>query len=546
MLSGAIYALESLAPHCRDDVLYSFRIIEDANGETHFSSEPNLTTADTIESVSNLRNIHNSRLGNILYIILHSIGHQQLVCLVNTFGIVGFIISLNLLGCRKISVVGITAAAAASGLLLPVAERALLWQDAAMNYGIGSLLLCLFLLGLRGSLQRPDSVLNTFFTATLALLCGLHHEGMGLPLLTALLAFAFMGIIRRKHYPYCLLFIYAALLAAGFSFLISAPGVQARISATNNSHTSTLAECSALFIYRCLLLIPVFLFFLWKGRKSWLDSYTLYCIPPAVAIAIFGNRASTWGGACYFAAFFMLVYIAESIGSRLNTMGVKTLAITTLTTCCGLIWLFIRMSGLHCICERTMNQRPQDGVYCLNYFQEDYTYNWWISFSLPINGMRHHNYGGAQEVNYCDMICRLYEREPIRVVVNQLITSPAIYRLFDCEATDTPVRKQIGNLIIIRLPRLCEPMELSSKGYAMSKDGRKYPLRSHLSQYSEFKTMRTLLGKRCILISPAYENGFYYVAMGEPAGDAVRIELPVYNAATQQEEMLTVTPAAKS
>lgn len=545
ILSGSIYTIESLAPHYMDDVLYSFHITEDADGECCFSAEPNQSIADTIESVKNLRRIHNSRLGNMLYVILYSIGQQPLVCFINTIGIVGFIICLSLLGCRKISLVGITAAAAASGLLLPVAERTLLWQDAAMNYGIGSLLLCLFLLGLRDTMKHPASVTNTIFTASMALLCGIHHEGMGLPLLTALIAFVFMGIVRCKHYPYGHLLLYTVLLVAGFFFLITAPGAQARISLADGAPMSALSEGVALCIYRCLLMLPVFLFCLWKGRKSWLDSYTLYCIPPAVAVAVFGSMASKWGGSCYFAAFFMLVYVAEIMGPCLNVSGVKTLATTTLVTCCGLVWLFIHMSGFRSIYDQVMTQDPQNGVYCLNYFQEDYTYNWWMLFSLPISGMQHDGPRGCQEGDFGNMICRLHRHEPMCVVVNQLITSPAVYRLFDLEPTDKPVRKQIGTLSVIRLPHLCEPMDLSPKGYAMNKNGKKYPLRSHLSQNSEFKVMRTLLGKPCILMSPAYENGFYYVAMEVPFGNVERIELPVYNAATQQDEMLTVTTVAE-
>lgn len=545
ILSGGIYALESIAPQCLDDIFYSSRITEDAGGELHFSTVPNQSPSDTIESVRNLRRIHNSRLGNMLYVILYSIGKQPLVCLVNTIGIVGFIIALSLLGCRRISIAGITSAAAASGLLLPVAERSLLWQSAAMNYGIGSLLLCLFLLGLRGTIQRPGSVTNTIFTASIALLCGIHHEGMGLPMLTALAAFALMGVIRRKHYPYCHLLFYTALLAAGFFFLITAPGAQARISLADGSLTSALPVGAALFIYRCLLLIPVFLFCLWKGRKSWFDSYTLYCIPPAVVVAIFGNTVSKWGGSCYFAAFFMLVYVAEIMGARLHTSGFKTLVTTTLAACCGLVWLFIHMSGFRSIYDHVMNQHPQNGVYCLNYFQEDYTYNWWMQFALPSSGMQHQSARGYQKGDYGNMICSLHRHEPMSVVVNQLITSPDIYHLFDCEPTDKPVRKQIGSLSVIRLPHLCEPIELSTKGYAVNKNGKKYPLCSHLSQNSEFKVMRTLLGKPCILISPAYENGFYYIAMEIPSCDIERIELPVYNAATRQDEILTVTTFTK-
>lgn len=393
--------------------------------------------------------------------------------------------------------------------------------------------------------MHPESMPNTLFTAAIALLSGLHHEGMGLPLLTALVAFSFMGIIRCKRYPYSQLFIYALLLATGLIFLIASPGVQARISSAQSSHKATLLECAALFIYRCCLMLPVFLICLWKGRKSWLDSYTLYCIPPAVVVAVFGSMASKWGGSCFFAAFFMLAYVAENMGSRINTLGIKTLATTMLVTCCGLICSFIHMSGLRHMYDNVMKQHPRDGVYCLNYFQEDYTYNWWIRFSLPINSEPHHNDGETQGVSTSDMICRLYGRRPLKVVVNQLITSPAIYRMFDREPADNAISKQVCNLCIIRLPRLCEPMEFSNKGYAMNKAGKKYPLYSHLSQYSEFKTLRNLLGKPGILVSPAYENGFYYVALDVPFCDVVHIELPVYNAATQQDEMLTVTTVAE-
>lgn len=532
LIAFAFYWLNSLVPPVWDDVKFAHRIIVREDGSIGPCMLPINSFSDLAETLNNLRYWHNARLANFLFICLHQLGGLPLISCVNAVAFACGVAYMTKLSFGKLSLSGMCLVVCTLGLFLPVMERTMLWRTAAVAYVGGTALLSFYVWALQKEwTNAPSSRWRTAGMALLSLACGCFHEGLALPLFAGVALFAVVGRFRKRAMRYGRVLLYLVCMAAGILWLFAAPGLYTRVGiAASNGFVATLAASTLMFVYRCPLALLLCLIVLWRERRQLCDRFDTYLLVPNIGVALLCGVSGKWGGAYYFAALCICLFVLRSYGPLLQTRRFSLGAAVVMVL--GYWGIYNHVAGFRSIYDDIVAAPAENGVVVYDYFGEDAQYDWFLTYSLPLPTDSHHRAYLADRL----------KREPFEAVINQFVRDKSVYNAFTGSPQDVPVYRRFPGLSVVRLPLGQKPEPTPPHNKAFFFDGSSCRIMERRTANYEFSWLFRLASQKMLFSSTSYHAGFFYVVISDELPDVKYIEMTMKDAETSEERVVHVSP----
>lgn len=513
-----------------DDFYYSYRILQDANGNVVQSTQEHASMAELWNSVANLRIWHNSRLSNILFIFLSYFGGLELVRLVNTCSLIVFISFFAKIVFRRFSCHTIIFAAAAFFLLVPVWTLACMWHVASLNYTLGAGCLSLFFWGFYKTRRGGGRASTVICTALCALLCGAVHEGMGVPLVGALVVHFFISRFRKEEVDAKVYIVYVIALVVPLSLLMTSPGLMKRIQGASggSGQMKLFIMMSWIFMIKYLPLIVLFLCAVWRRRKEVLRSFSFLFAIASIGIAL--KSDGMWGGGYFYAGVSMLYFCGFAYR---DAVVYKPWSFSLLS--CAVVGMAVyhgfRFAHLDTVVKDIVQKGKENRLVCYDLPGQDGDIYYILSTSLPRLGVdgevRSHLYS------------KLYGVPEFKVMFNQIPLSAgsALHRqgvaYGNCTgkyAGGEPVWVVRDGVSLLVLPEnwivpACSRQKAESKGV-------EYSVVEPCNCVPELELMKHLVGQPSLYASMACVDGAWCWAVDESKIKPERLQFEINNIKT--------------
>lgn len=486
-----------------DDFYIDNCLFRTSDGMVHATGEKINTFSEFLQTVYLHRShLHTGRLADVFACLLHCVGGKWIFNYINTI-----VCACILLFCAreyfgKISVLNIVAVAVSLYLLLPVKGSTILWLCGSCNYFWGTLIYLFFLKSIK-SMKSHKGGENIILPSILAFLCGIWHEGIGLPLAAALASYWLYVGYRFKVNDIKFLFI-AFFVLLGTALVISSP------VAWNKGH-KMLANTSVFFyIFRggqgffryCffnLITLAVILFF---KRKTHRVSINLLFLAFSAGLAFATSQGGGMGRGYYFFGLSSAIWLWES----LPQFNLKR---ESLIGMCGVLICVLVMgdNALHAYRQRLFFEeilkKPTDSAGCLIYqsmSEKDPCLKY--SYSLP----------PSPDEQIRDDVARKYNRDSFWFYVRRSRRNVDEYK--NLAAIPEDGECHVGELpdhYAIRLPWL-NAIEDAEILKTRTSDGRELFLRNRYVGWSFLRKCNAKIrGDELDVVEFDYYEGHYYI-----------------------------------
>lgn len=506
LLAAVMYYCYHETPMMRDDYRYSL-LYSAAEHET--TGLPILTLSDYAEAVRQIYWGIEGRLSNFIIAFCMTLGGGKAIFnILGTLAFTSLVAFLSYYTFRSLKLLPALICAAAVFVFFPCPEGTILWCSGTVNYVWGALLLMPVLFVLRRLLSgtafpRPILLCSTI----LFFLLGMYHEALGFPLLTALCGLIVLD--KRARQPF--IYGWCGCLALGFFLIMLSPGHMQRMESSQGVRFMVmLVENSSHFFEHSLLPVIITLVAavltrfraLRPGQWAAMDKLLLLWIGTNIGVVTLRGYAGAWGGAYFYLNFSLLLLFLQLVKPLFLRLIVRSIcglssAIVLSFSLCFLIG--VARFGRY-FYETSLTQARAGAEICIVDSRE------WNAFIIA--GTPATTPFGAE----CKSASVLGNTtHPFYVVTNDLVEDRGIYQSLLYAPEDEFVWKQLGNLLLIRLPDSyrCDAEQLRCRwndgnlASCLRQDLYRNPLQNIVR--------RIIKGKNMMLFGVDYYRGHHYV-----------------------------------
>lgn len=515
-------------PPMAEDYAFAHIIVDYQTDGSRFQCSEELiqTWDDAKNNINIIRQVHNSRLGNVLYVLTSCGGGYLLAEILNTCVFLLFLYFFTKVWSGKYDCRSVLGSLAAVFIFLSVGQRAWLWHVASLAYMTGSMVLAVFFFCLERTIESKEQRRFIIPGAIAATFCAWLHEGCGLPLLGGLILFALLSVIRGKQLNYFALAIYLTAIVIPLVWLLTAPGVANRVSGTTSSGSLQFVRgCVVQFAQFLRLCAPIalatvvtFLHQLYY-RRGVLDDYFI-CFVICYGGVMLLAHAGSWGGAFLFPSVVMTLYVMrywkKTLSSHLPALYVGCALLAFIGSFCYIIRFYNLNETL-----RYIKSQQEQGHHTIELDSSRIrsSHDWIYAYSFPCVGhedkMRRHAY------------LERYGMKDFCICFNPYVRDESLRKLPERYAPEEMVWIKTKTVSIVKLPSdysLALGKNALTRGYSQKTE---YEFQQDLF-YLEFLWLLKKSGKK--IIGAGYmltANGNLCLVLDEDSShlDSLNIEL---------------------
>lgn len=291
-----------------DDLLYLCAVGVAENGEMNFLPHVNGGLSETLHSMVNLRYLHNSRLGNALYILFANTGGLRAVEIVNGLSFVAFLFGSCFYCLRKFSLKSLLVILILFFLCVKVWPRTCMWHVAGIAYMVGNTFLVCVLLLLRRVNSGGASRYVIVALLVSSFIASCLHEGLGIPLFCSAFFCVMYRCLHEHRLPHMIEILPLVSIACALMWHISSPGLGQRVSGEHSS--SFLQKLPEILFFVVPQIWPAVVVMIWTGLRlkvRLLEEPVSYFIVFSLPFALLFKSGEWGGGSHYFCTGVMLL-----------------------------------------------------------------------------------------------------------------------------------------------------------------------------------------------------------------------------------------------
>ncbi len=306
VIAVAVYFLNATVPMIHDDYHLSFK---------WHDVERIGNWVDVVDSWVARRSGLNARLSDVTVSIVMMLGGKSLFNVLNS---IVFIVFLSLTCAYAFEKIGLNQILLCllTLIFLPHVDATVFWISGACNYLWPSIFYIAILIAIRETRDCTISIYKRLLICIGCLLCGMFHEGLGVPLFVGLLAHYIYFKLKGRNVSRCvwlfLFFIFIGLLP-----LLTAPTLHARVSAGNNQLVGIIFGLET-FIKNSW--IPLLTLTIMGIKKVPIFNSELGWITFAFCgLSIVAGWKGDWGGGYYYFCLSSMLLFLENYGDVITS-----------------------------------------------------------------------------------------------------------------------------------------------------------------------------------------------------------------------------------
>lgn len=529
VLAALFFAISYYTPMQSDDFWY--HCVTEKNGAYVFHTSNRIETfSELVQSVYNHRYVGNGRLADVFcYTLLYIGGGKGMVTsMVSTLVILLHLLIYSRLCFGKVSLIGCVVVLVSSIIFLPFLSGTVLWFSGSLNYLWGGVWLGLFLLLIK---QCNQGKVWLTCAAIIALICGWWHEALGLCLGGAVFVLFCRDYWKHKKVSVSYVII-GACLAMGLLVVLSAPAIWDRALNEVNEEVSGLFERVALpymkLFARCAPGLIIFAIVVLVNRFKNLNNFTTYfIIGNILLIGAFGG-AGAWGGAFYYLCIGMMVWTLSTLKDKIEHFSVTSCVTCLVMSLACVSYGVISMKEIHDIFGPLQKNPPMEEPVSIDITEIPQCTWWYTERSSPFSSC-----GGAD--------C-YYGKKCAPIVFNSMVKDKSVYNCFDDKLTNEIQLARMGERIVMRFAKNTRPIRLVA---CYSDNPHAAPCVFAYETVTDKMLLiqwQFLQGKKIVMYSLDYHDGFFYAMMELPPEGYQTVEISVLKDENQQVVIKSVIP----